>query len=621
MLTHLEKLNEKQRTFVMHVYKCLKTEKNVPFQLYLAGSAGVGKSTVISALYQLITHHFDHVAGNNPNSLKVLITAFAGKAAFLVHGTTLHSAFALPVKKRNRSKPLVDLSSDFANTIRTELNDLKLIIIDEISMVDNIILNEINARLIQVTGCSLPFGGISIIVVGDLKQLPPVSGQPVFMAPDQSDTAIFSNLWGFFKYFELTEIMRQKDETQFITFLNNLADGAMEQQDIQLFENRVVQSDTSVPAEAIRLYHTNKDVDAYNSKRISEFPGAECVVTAKDSVGKNVPKRISDRALKSLLKSNIHDQGNLPTELRLKIGIKYMLSVNMDITDGLVNGACGTLKYIKFKTDDSPEILFFEYPSNIGTKAKSEINHTMKGEKEFCNDWVPIKKTTIECYSGDENVRVFREQFPLVPAEAMTIHKSQGQTYESVCVSLSSGRATRQLWYVALSRVTKLENLYIIGKFKQPNPPKDTDPVRIELKELKENKQLNLCFNTLQKPTGKIIGYHNVRSFLKYEKHIQNDSWYSKCDILIFAETQTISTDRPALHEFKLIDRFDEFRKRGPRGILVFAKNDMRFKIMKTSIEKSTSYHSTVFLIDFMDFYVVSGYKSPLTPGVEFCVF
>lgn len=247
-----------------------------------------------------------------------------------------------------------------------------------------------------------------------------------------------------------------------------------------------------------------------------------------------------------------------------------MMSVNMDITDGLVNGACGVLQYIKFQ-NNSPEILFFEFPPNVGGKAKSEINPTMKDEKDFCNDWVPIKKMTIECYSPDGNVRIFRKQFPLLPAEAMTIHKSQGQTYDSVCVNLSSGRATRQLWYVALSRVWRIY-IHIIGKFKPPNPPKEADPVQVELKDLKTNKRLNICFNTLQQPTGKIIGYHNIRSFLKYLPHIQNDVWNSKCDILILAETQIISTDRPNLPGFKLIDRFDEFRKRGPRGLLVLPK-------------------------------------------------
>lgn len=183
---------------------------------------------------------------------------------------------------------------------------------------------------------------------------------------------------------------------------------------------------------------------------------------------------------------------------------------------------------------------------------------------------------------------------------------------------MSSGRATWQLWYVALSRVTKLKNLYIVGKFKPPNPPKDTDPVQVELNELKTNKLLDICFNTLQQPTGKIIAYHNVRSFFKYLEHIQNDTWYSKCDVLILAETQTIATDRPTLVGFNLIDRFDDFRKRGPRGVLVFAKSEINMKKMKVSIEKSDdhnkSFNSTLVSYDCKDFHLISGYRSPSTP-------
>lgn len=467
----------------------------------------------------------------------------------------------------------------------------------------------------------MPFGGVSVIVVGDLKQLPPVKGQPVFMPLDQSDTAIFSNLWGHFKYFELTEIMRQRDEKQLIIALNNLADGKMTQDDIDLFESRVVEREEDVPVEAIRLFHSNESVDKYNDKRIVEHPGTEHIVVAGDSVGKNVPIRQKNQALKNLLKKSIYDQGSLPTELRLKIGIKYMITTNVNIKDGLVNGACGTLRYIKLK-NDAPEILFLEFPKDVGGEAKAEINHTMANEKGFCNDWVPIRKVTNETSSDSSNVRVFRHQFPLVPAEAMTIHKSQGQTYDSVCVNLLSSRATRQLWYVALSRVTKLSNLYIIGKFKPPNAPKAEDPVQTELNELKTRKQLTICFNTMECLSGIAIGYHNVRSFLKYQQHIRNDFWYSKFHVLIFAETQTISTDRPELPDFKLVNRFDDFRTRGPRGILVFAKAGFALKLVKVSIEKSQphekSYSSTVILFECNDFYLISGYKSPNTPPVMF---
>lgn len=158
--------------------KCLKTDQ-VPFQFFLSGAAGVGKSTVINAIYQLVSHHFDNTHGNQLDSIKVLLTAFSGKAATIIKGTTLHTAFALPVNQFGGELPT--LSNDIANTIRVKLVNLKLLIIDEISMVGTKILHWLHQRLIQITVRNLPFGGISVIVVGDLHQLPPVGDKKVFV--------------------------------------------------------------------------------------------------------------------------------------------------------------------------------------------------------------------------------------------------------------------------------------------------------------------------------------------------------------------------------------------------------------------------------------------------------
>lgn len=124
LLRSLEMLNAKQRIIVMHILKWLKTRPKTPFHIFLSGSAGVGKSTVINALYQLITDHFDHVEGLTPDSMKVLLAAFAGKAAFLIGGTTLHTAFQLPVQQFKGS--LVGLSEDITSTLRVKLLDLKV---------------------------------------------------------------------------------------------------------------------------------------------------------------------------------------------------------------------------------------------------------------------------------------------------------------------------------------------------------------------------------------------------------------------------------------------------------------------------------------------------------------
>ena len=101
--------------------------------LYIGGGAGVGKSTVIRVPYEALVGYMNLLPGTNPDAIKVLLTAPTGKAAFNIHGMTLHSAFALPVTEFNGEMP--DLSSDVCNTLRSKLSSLKVIIIDEISMV------------------------------------------------------------------------------------------------------------------------------------------------------------------------------------------------------------------------------------------------------------------------------------------------------------------------------------------------------------------------------------------------------------------------------------------------------------------------------------------------------
>lgn len=286
VLQSLENLNTRQRTFVMHVLKCLKS--NNPFNIFLSGAAGVGKSTVINAIYQMATHHFDDIPGQNPDTIKVLLTAFSGKAACIINGTTLHAAFALPVNQYGGELP--NLSNDVANTIRALLKHLKLLIIDEISMVGTKILHWVHQRLVQITGRNEPFGGISVLVVGDLNQLPPVGDQKVFLPfgnPNNNPIGKLlgpvSKLWEPFQYYELAQVMRQKDDVQFVNALNNLAIGQMTEDDIKVIKSRET-SESDVPIDAIRIFRANADVDAYNEKRIAAMEGELIVNMAQDNV-------------------------------------------------------------------------------------------------------------------------------------------------------------------------------------------------------------------------------------------------------------------------------------------------------------------------------------------------
>lgn len=393
MLKNLEILNLRQRQFVMHILKCIRTEQNVPFHYFLSGAAGVGKSTVINSIYQLVTHHFDNLRGADPSTIKVLLTAPNGKAAHLINGTTLHTAFALPVNQYGGNE-LPELSSDIANSIRVQLIGLKLLIIDEISMVGTRLLYWIHQRLVQICGRNEPFGGICVIVVGDLNQLAPIRDSKVFV-PFKNPNNIslgkligpISPLWEHFEYFELSEIMRQRDEAEFIEALNHLATGNMTEADIAIIKSRETKRD-SVPSTAIRLFHTNADVDNYNEERIEKASGDSVKVEAFDRVDGKPSDKVKKRTLAILKNKNRSETYGLPHRINLKIGIRYMITTNIDIEDGLVNGACGILKYIEFEKNQ-PKTLFLDFNSDrVGTKARREYKQNLPdGVKR---NWVPI---------------------------------------------------------------------------------------------------------------------------------------------------------------------------------------------------------------------------------------
>ena len=180
------RLNMIQRRIFLHTLHCFKTNKQLPMYMYIGGGAGVGKSTVIRALYEGLVRYFNSLPSTNPDATKVLLTAPTGKAAHNIHGMTLHSAFALPVTGFGGEMP--NLSSDVLNTLRSKLLCLKLIIIDEISMVGSKIFSQINHRLKAILDTSLDFGGVSIICVGDFHQLRPVKDSYVFQVPSGSES-------------------------------------------------------------------------------------------------------------------------------------------------------------------------------------------------------------------------------------------------------------------------------------------------------------------------------------------------------------------------------------------------------------------------------------------------
>ncbi|XP_070537053.1 uncharacterized protein [Ptychodera flava] len=215
----LQKLNKKQKEIFYHIVHWMKT-RTEPLNIFVTGGAGVGKSLVLKSLYQVLLKYLSNLPGENPDNIHLLLVAPTGKAAYNIKGTTIHSAFQIPASQGFHYRPL---TSERLNTLQAKYRNLKVIFIDEISMVGNGMLNYINLRLQQIMANNKIFGGVSVVSFGDLYQLKPVFDGWIFNDLQHDYGPLAVNIWkDLFKMFELTDIMRQKDDQNFAKLLNRI---------------------------------------------------------------------------------------------------------------------------------------------------------------------------------------------------------------------------------------------------------------------------------------------------------------------------------------------------------------------------------------------------------------
>ena len=187
----------------------LNPEEVKPIYLFITGGAGAGKSHLIKTIYHSVVKTFKHTI-TNPGLPTVLLMAPTGVSAINIDGTTVNTALAIP---KLTGDNLPTMSDQKKTQMRVSMSELKLIIIDEISMVSNITLVHIHQRLLEIFGFSSSqlFAGLSVIAVGDLYQLPSINRKPVF-SEYKTETRNLYHPWQVFTMIDLTEIMRQKDD-------------------------------------------------------------------------------------------------------------------------------------------------------------------------------------------------------------------------------------------------------------------------------------------------------------------------------------------------------------------------------------------------------------------------
>jgi hypothetical protein len=256
----LQMLNKKQREFFYHALHLIKTSDK-PFYAFLSGAGGLGKSHLIKSVYQAALKYYNAQAGEDFRHVHILLLTPTGKAAYIIKGNTIHNGLAVPASQSLKNyKPL---DSGRLSTLRCKLGALKLILLDEISMVVNSMFTvQLNNCL---KGSKEDFGGVSIITLGDLFQLKPVMDGYIFTDVQclSSYNILAPNLWKrYFRMFELDEIMQQRESKEFAEILNRLREGKHTSSDLKKLKERCVE-ESSCPREAPRLFIQNALVDDY----------------------------------------------------------------------------------------------------------------------------------------------------------------------------------------------------------------------------------------------------------------------------------------------------------------------------------------------------------------------
>jgi hypothetical protein len=412
-----------------------KFVNNTGAPIFLTGKAGTGKTTFLRDLARKT--HKRHV-----------ILAPTGIAALHAKGVTIHSQFLLPL---GSFLPVREPEGNFTDQYgfytqhtlsrRHPLNQIRksvlkavdLLVIDEVSMLRADVLDAIDYRMKSVKGnFKEPFGGVQVLMIGDLYQLPPIVKDHEWQVLNR-----FYNSMHFFEakalqnsglvYLELDKIFRQQDD-EFIEVLNHLRDNRVTQADVNLLNKHYKSAEEikNLQEEYITITTHNYKADQINQKEMESLSGTSYFYEAD----------ISDEFPESLYP--------LPLKLELREGAQIMF---------VKNDSSGNASYFNGKI---AKVIHLQKDEILVQMQDTDEEYTLRKE-EWENKKYIVNPTTKEL---DEEVIGTFSQFPIKLAWAVTVHKSQGLTFDRAIIDVGQAFAPGQV-YVALSRLRSLEGLVL----------------------------------------------------------------------------------------------------------------------------------------------------------------
>ena len=270
--------------------------------------------TIFQTFTKTLLYHSD-----NPEKVRVLLLGPTGISAVNINGTTIHSG--LGITSHGKCNKLGDKQKTY---LRNKLSELKVIIIDEISMVSSELFYQVHSRLIEIFDCKTdePFAGIPIIVCGDLYQLPPVKGVPIYLLKDDRlETLASYNLWSMFSLIELTEVMRQKDDLDFIQLLNKIRVGNVDEDVENKLKSRFIEKTNKVfRHDKLHRFAENEFVNRHNKQFLECLSGDTFKIDAIDAIPVNCDS--NESLIQAAQNQKLTNTGGLA---KLKIGVKNWL--------------------------------------------------------------------------------------------------------------------------------------------------------------------------------------------------------------------------------------------------------------------------------------------------------
>jgi len=382
------------------------------------------------------------IAALELQGFNVAVLATTGSAAKLIRGQTVHKFFAIDV---NNKCWLEKGRRDFANVASTDV-----FIIDEISMMSSTLLELIDTQLRNMGKDDKQFGGKSILLVGDLFQLPAV-------IPKKSAGTTLpvyeSRLWKAFQQLQLIENCRQKGDLVYAELLNRVRIGEHTKEDIALLSTRICQKLDSVGKDSPGHIEPSCTMSAYseggiicsthdqrnqvNEAMFNTLAGQVYEFEAHDTDSNGQPLNAGD------VKYINGSKGSLPKTLKLKIGAIVILTRNLNVDTGLVNGTRATVSNINQRRG----LIEIQIRDSHSETTRKEYIHRIKQKFTYAQSGIDL----------------YRVQFPLILGWAMTVHRVQGMTLPYAQIYLDETFFENGQAYVALSRVTSLNSLHLIS--------------------------------------------------------------------------------------------------------------------------------------------------------------